>query len=174
MVDFPIPSDDPRRDLTLTTADDPQARRIALAGDVYTVLVSGEQTAGRYCLIDMEVLDGGGPPPHRHDFEEMFTLLDGELEVTFRGETRTVRAPATINIPANAPHSFRNVSGRTARMLCVCAPAGQDAFFAAIGTPLTPGETTPPRLSEADQAEQGKRAASLAATFRTEFLTERT
>ena len=41
------------------------------------------ETAGRYCLIDMLVPDGGGPPPHRHDFEEMFTLLQGELAFTF-------------------------------------------------------------------------------------------
>jgi mannose-6-phosphate isomerase-like protein (cupin superfamily) len=40
--------------------------------------VSGAQTAGRYCLIDMIVPDGSGPPLHRHDFEEMFTLLEGD------------------------------------------------------------------------------------------------
>lgn len=43
-------------------------------------------------LIDMHVPPGGGPPPYRHDFEESFTLLEGELEVTFRGSRRVVRA----------------------------------------------------------------------------------
>ena len=42
--------------------------------------MTGEQTAGRYSLIDMLVPPGGGPPPHRHDFEEMFTILAGEIE----------------------------------------------------------------------------------------------
>jgi quercetin dioxygenase-like cupin family protein len=28
---------------------------------------------------------GGGRPPHRHDFEESFTVLEGEIEATFRG-----------------------------------------------------------------------------------------
>jgi quercetin dioxygenase-like cupin family protein len=68
-------------------------RHVSVVGDTYTILVSGAQIAGRFCLIDMLVPDGNGPPPHRHDFEEMFTLLDGELEFTFRGETQTVRAP---------------------------------------------------------------------------------
>ena len=45
-----------------------------------------KDTAGRYTLIDMHVPPGGGPPPHRHDFEEMFTVLEGEVELTFRGE----------------------------------------------------------------------------------------
>ena len=101
---------------------------ISVAGGTYTVLVSGAQTTGRYSLVDMLVPAGGGPPPHRHDFEEMFTLLDGELEFTFRGKSHTVRAGSTVNVPANAPHAFKNVSGKTARMLCMCTPAGQGKF----------------------------------------------
>jgi quercetin dioxygenase-like cupin family protein len=52
-----------------------------------SILLSGEDTAGRYTLIDMHVPPGGGPPPHRHDFEEMFTVLEGQIEITFRGAT---------------------------------------------------------------------------------------
>ena len=66
--------------------------------------------------------DGGGPPPHRHDFEEMFTLLEGELDYTVRGQTQTVRAGSTVSVPANAPHVFKNMSGKMARVLCLCAP----------------------------------------------------
>jgi quercetin dioxygenase-like cupin family protein len=72
-----LPPDDPSRALTVADPEGPAAPHVAVAGDVYTILVSGEQTAGRYCLIDMIVLPGGGPPPHRHDFEEMFTILEG-------------------------------------------------------------------------------------------------
>jgi mannose-6-phosphate isomerase-like protein (cupin superfamily) len=45
-----------------------------------------EDTAGRFCLIDMHIPLGGGPLPHRHDFEETFTILEGELDATFRGK----------------------------------------------------------------------------------------
>jgi len=34
--------------------------------------VTGKDTAGRYSLIDMYVPPAGGPPPHRHAFEESF------------------------------------------------------------------------------------------------------
>src|SRR5271167_5253796 len=112
-----IPADDLSRTLTVAHPDDAALRHISVAGGTYTILVSGAQTAGRYCLIDMLVPDGGGPPPHRHDFEEMFTLLEGELDFTFRGQTQTVRARSTVNIPANAPHAFKNMSGKMARML---------------------------------------------------------
>jgi predicted NBD/HSP70 family sugar kinase len=42
-------------------------------------------------LIDMHVPPGGGPPPHRHDFEEMFSVLDGKLRVTFRARASSSR-----------------------------------------------------------------------------------
>jgi mannose-6-phosphate isomerase-like protein (cupin superfamily) len=45
--------------------------------------------------------------PYRHDFEEMFTILDGQIQFTFRGEDVTVSAGETVNIPANAPHFWR-------------------------------------------------------------------
>ena len=108
----PIPADDPSRRLTISHADDADLPHVGIVGDTYTILISGDDTAGRYCLIDMLVPPGGGPAPHRHDFEELFHLLAGEIEVTFRGEATTARTGQTVNIPANAPHSFRNVSDR--------------------------------------------------------------
>lgn len=166
----PIPSDDPSRALTIAEPDDSRARHISVVGDTYTILVSGAQTEGRYCLIDMLVPDGSGPPPHRHDFEEMFTLLEGELEFTFRGQKQTVKAPATVNIPANAPHQFVNRSGETVHMLCLCAPAGQDEFFMAVGVPVESRSAPPPKLDKAQQEEKGELAKELSPKYRTEML----
>ncbi len=122
-----IPADDLSRKLTVAEPDSSKAPHVAVAGDVYSILVSGAETAGRYCLIDMLVPDGGGPPPHRHDFEEMFTLIEGELELTFRGQTTTVRTGSTVSIPANAPHAFKNRSGLDARGYQAIAEAAQRA-----------------------------------------------
>ena len=164
------PPDDPRRKLTHVRPDEDQKlHRIALVGDTYTILLTGEETAGRYCLIDMHVPTGGSPPPHRHDFEEMFHVLEGEIEATFRGEKSVVRAGETINIPANAPHSFTNVSERPARLLCVCVPPGQEEFFEAIGAPVA-SRMTPPELDDAAMAERMARAEELASQYRTELL----
>jgi quercetin dioxygenase-like cupin family protein len=71
----PVPPDDPARTLTHVQPDtDDSLPHLGVVGDTYTILVSGQDTAGRYTLIDMHVPPGGGPPPHRHDFEEMFTV----------------------------------------------------------------------------------------------------
>src|SRR6266567_1982698 len=132
-----IPPDNLQRNLALTRPNEDQKfPYIGLAGDTYTILLTGADTAGRYCLIDMLVPPGGGPPPHRHDFEEMFTVLDGEIEVSFRGAKSVVRAGETANIPANASHHFRNAGPAPVRLLCLCAPAGQEEFFTLVGQPV--------------------------------------
>jgi quercetin dioxygenase-like cupin family protein len=165
-----IPADDPKRKLTIADTDSPNVRHVAVVGDTYSILVSGAQTAGRYCLIDMSVPDGSGPPPHRHDFEEMFTLLEGELQFTFRGETATVRSGSSVNIPANAPHVFKNTSGGTVHMLCMCTPAGQEEFFIEVGDPLEGRTSPPPKLDKAGMEQRMKKAKALAPKYRTELL----
>jgi quercetin dioxygenase-like cupin family protein len=124
--------------------EDPDLPHVGLVGDTYTILLKSEDTAGLYCLIDMHVLPGGGPPPHRQDFEEMFAVLEGEIEVTFRGEESTVRAGETVNIPANAPHAFTNAPDRPARPLCMCSPAGREEVFMAVGVPVDSRTAGPP------------------------------
>ena len=166
-----IPPDDLQRNLALARPnEDRTLLHLGVVGDTYTILLTGEDTAGRYCFIDMLVPPGGGPPPHRHDFEEMFTILEGEIEVTFRGEKSIVRAGETVNIPANAPHEFHNKTERPARLLCLCSPAGQEEFFMAVGIPL-PARTTPsPKLDATAQAAFKEKAEALAGKYRTELL----
>src|ERR1700735_5770161 len=98
----PVPADDPGRGLTPVSPDTDDSRpHLGVVGDTYTILVSGADTAGRYTLIDMHIPRGGGPPPHRHDFEETFIVLEGEMEATFRGEKLTVHAGERVQIPAH-------------------------------------------------------------------------
>jgi uncharacterized cupin superfamily protein len=139
-------------------------------GDTYTILLSGAETAGRYCLIDMNVPHCGGPGPHRHDFEEMFTLLEGEIQFTFRGEERTVKAGMTVNIPANAPHFFTNSSGKPSRMLCMCSPAGQEEFFLAIGKAVDSRTKPAPKPSGEEMAAFLRKVGEVAPRYRTELL----
>ncbi len=166
-----IPPDDPHRLLAVARPDEDQALpHLGLVGDTYTILLSGDDTAGRYTLIDMHVPPGGGPPPHRHDFEEMFTVLEGEVELTFRGEHMVARAGQTVNVPANAPHAFTNASGQPARLLCMCSPSGQEDFFRQVGAPVATRTEPPPPLDEAAQAAFIAKSQALAPQYSTELL----
>jgi len=116
------------------------------------------------------VPDQPDPIPHRHDFEEMFSVLDGQVQVTFRGKTIVAKAGETINVPANAPHSFTNASGAPARLLCLCAPAGQEEFFTLAGQPVATRTEAPSPLSPDEQAAFIARSRSLVPQFKTELL----
>jgi quercetin dioxygenase-like cupin family protein len=167
----PLPADDLGRSLTRVSPDtDESLLHLGVVGDTYTILVSGADTAGRYTLIDMHVPPGGGPPPHRHDFEEMFTILDGEIELTFRDVSAVAKAGVTISVPANAPHVFRNVSERPARLLCLCSPAGQEEFFKEVGVPVAQRTEAPPALDAAANEAFIAKAIALAPKYRTELL----
>ena len=139
-----VPPDNLKRSLKIARPDSDQSLpHFGLVGDTYTILLSGNDTNGRYCLIDMHIPPGGGPPPHRHDFEESFTILEGEIEATFRGAKSVVRAGETLSIPANAPHSFTNASERTARLLVHLRARRTGRVFRA-GRCSVPTRTTPP------------------------------
>src|SRR5271168_4431844 len=166
-----LPPDDLKRNLTIAQIDKDQSlRHIGLVGDTYTITVTGDATAGRFSVIDMYIPPGGGPPPHRHDFEETFILLEGEIEATFRGKKSTVGAGEPIHIPANAPHQFHNSSNRAVRLLCICSPAGQEEFFEHVGVRVATRTTPPPILDAAAQAAFRAKAEELAPKYRTEFL----
>ena len=47
-----------------------QGRTIAVVGDVYRFLATGEETNGKYALFEAVVSPGGSPPPHVHSREE--------------------------------------------------------------------------------------------------------
>ena len=154
------------------TARPEEPPHFGVVGDTYTILLRGEDTAGRYCLIDMHVPPGGGPPPHRHDFEETFTVMEGDLEVTFRGNKLVVQTGETVHIPANAPHQFHNASDKSARLMCICAPAGQEKFFEEVGVRVGTRTDPPPALDAAAAEEFKKKAFALAPKYRTELLKE--
>jgi len=167
----PLAADDPTRELAIARSDDETLLHLAVVGDTYTVLLSGEQTAGRFAMLDMLIPPGGGPPPHRHDFEECFRVLAGSIEVQLR-DLPPVRLQAgdSVNIPANAPHAFRNTADEEARLLCTVAPAGLERFFAEFGDPV-PTRTSPaPKLSDVGRRDRLERAAAKAPEYGIEML----
>jgi quercetin dioxygenase-like cupin family protein len=166
-----VPPDDLSRSHTLSQPDsDPSLPHIGVAGGTYTITVPGEATAGRFSIIDMHIPPGGGPPPHRHDFEETFVLLSGEMEATFRDQKITVKAGETLHIPANALHQFKNIATQSLRMICICSPAGQEKFFMEIGVPVESRTTAPPALEPAQQAAFIRKVQELSSKYRTELL----
>jgi quercetin dioxygenase-like cupin family protein len=128
-----------------------EGRTIAVVGDVYRFLATGEDTNGKYALWEAIVPPGGGPPPHVHSREEEgFYVLEGEI--TFQvGEKRIVASAGMFaNMPVGTPHSFKNESGKPARMLISVAPGGLEQMFFEIGIPVAQGATIAPPPTKAE------------------------
>ena len=131
-----------------------QGRTVALVGDVYRFLATGEDTNGQYALIEALVGPGGGPPPHVHSREEEgFYILEGEITFTINGERVVATAGMFANMPVGTPHSFKNESNKPAKMLVSVAPAGLEKMFMEIGVPLAEGATTalPPTREDVEK-----------------------
>src|SRR5215813_189257 len=87
----------------------PKPKRYYFDVALGSILLSGEDTGGAYCLLDMRVAFGKGVPRHTHTREdEALFVLSGELEVTIGDETFTLRAGETLMAPRNIPHRLRN------------------------------------------------------------------
>jgi mannose-6-phosphate isomerase-like protein (cupin superfamily) len=131
-----------------------QGRTVAVVGDVYRFLATGEDTNGQYALWEAIVPPGGGPPPHVHSREEEgFYVLEGEITIHVGDKRLVVNAGMFANMPVGTPHSFKNESSRPARMLISVAPAGLEKMFFEFGVPLPEGSTTalPPTKEEIDK-----------------------
>ena len=124
---------------------------MAVVGDVYRFLATGEDTNGTYALGEVLVPPGGGPPSHVHSREEEgFYVLEGEVTFTVNGERVVSTAGTFANMPVGTPHSFKNESDKPAKMLISVAPAGLERMFFEVGVPLPEGTTTaaPPTEDE--------------------------
>jgi len=131
-----------------------EGRTVAVVGDVYRFLATGDDTNGKYALWEAIVPPGGGPPPHVHSREEEgFYVLEGEITLTVNGERVVAVAGTFANMPVGTPHSFKNESSQRARMLISVAPAGLERMFFEFGVPLPEGSTTalPPTKDEIEK-----------------------
>src|SRR5262252_619706 len=88
-----------------------EGRTVAVVGDVYRFLATGEDTNGKYALWEALVTPGGGPPPHVHSREEEgFYVLEGEITLFVGdGDQRLVASAGMFaNMPVGTLHSFKN------------------------------------------------------------------
>jgi quercetin dioxygenase-like cupin family protein len=130
-----------------------EGRTIAVVGDLYRFLATGDETDGKYAMIEAIVPPGGGPPPHTHSREEeSFYVLEGEITFTVGDKQFVANAGTFANMPIGSLHSFKNATDKTARMIISVAPSGLEKMFIEVGLPLKLGETpSPPSKAEIEK-----------------------
>jgi quercetin dioxygenase-like cupin family protein len=129
-----------------------EGRALQVLGSTITVKLAGEQTDGKYAVIEEASPVGGGPPLHIHHHEdELFYVQEGEVE--FQLGEQHFRAPAgsVTFLPRNMAHTFRNVGTTPSKVLVVISPARFVGFFEEIHAL---GQPTPDQFKELEQKYQ--------------------
>jgi len=100
-----------------------------ILGMPLTMLCEARDTGGAWSLFEEEIPLGMGPPPHHHDWDEAYYILEGEVDFEVDGE-RVKSAKGGFNyLPRNTVHGFKGASEAPARVLIFAAPAHGSEFF---------------------------------------------
>ena len=59
-------------------------------------------------VITNDMAPGEGPALHRHPYEEVFVIVEGEATFTLGDETRVVHGGEFVVAAAGVPHAFKN------------------------------------------------------------------
>jgi quercetin dioxygenase-like cupin family protein len=109
------------------------------------VLLRSEESGGHVAIVE---LGGGGRPPlHRHDFDETFYVLEGELTFQLGEDVFTHGAGELAFAPRGVAHTYANLSGAPARALLVITPAGFERYFDQIAARIS-GTEPPPEAAK--------------------------
>ncbi|MEA2789238.1 MAG: hypothetical protein QOG73_1644 [Acetobacteraceae bacterium] len=110
------------------------AATIYFFGTRIRILVSGAQTGGAFCVLEVRSPAGNATPPHVHHREtETLHLLEGGITAVVDGRPVDAVVGDTLVLPPNVPHQL--ITGRRdTRSLLFCNPAGFDDFVRAVGT----------------------------------------
>ena len=126
-----------------------------LFGDLFTVLLSGDETEGQFGIITCDCPAGDIIPTHSHAAtHETFYIVDGKVRVFVESpdgqRSSRLLEPGDFGfVPAGLAHAYR-VEAPT-RMLGVLS-GGFERFFQRMGTPTDtadPGQ--PPFIPELDR-----------------------
>lgn len=99
---------------------------------LWLILASGEDTGGRWSMMEELCPKGSGTPPHVHIWsDETFYVLEGEVTFLMNDEVSQVAAGSFVVIPRNTVHGF-HVDSEAARILNNYTPASWETAVVAL------------------------------------------
>lgn len=96
------------------------------------VLMTGEETGGRFALVQMIVRREHEPPSHLHAREdEVLYVVEGSIVVSVDGERTAHTAGEAVFLPRGQEHGYL-LRTDEARLLVLAVPAGIEGFYAEL------------------------------------------
>jgi mannose-6-phosphate isomerase-like protein (cupin superfamily) len=106
-----------------------ERKPLNVMGMPLTMLCEASETEGNWSLFEEDVPLGMGPPAHRHDWDEAYYILEGQLNFTIDGHSVTSSRGDFNYLPRGTVHGFKGASESPARVLIFAAPAHGSEFF---------------------------------------------
>ncbi|AEL25314.1 cupin domain-containing protein [Cyclobacterium marinum] len=118
---------------------DGEGNVVNVLGDIQTHILVGSDTDNQIVEWVDDVEPGVGIPPHIHTKEdEIFRVIEGQIEIMVDGKTTVLKAGDTAFAPKNIPHSWTVVGTEKAKMITSAFPAGIEMMFKELAD-LPPG-----------------------------------
>jgi quercetin dioxygenase-like cupin family protein len=92
-------------------------------------------------IFDTSGPAGAGPPPHCHPWEEVYVVLEGELEVTVDGEPQVLKPGGVAHVPGGVAHAYRNIT--ETHFLTIVTEGRASEFFVQVSKEV---EMSPPDI----------------------------
>ena len=93
-------------------------------------------------IFDTRGKPGGGPPPHTHEWEEIYIVLSGEMDVHIDGATTRLGVGGISHVPAGVPHGYTTLD--ETHFLTIVTQGNAAKFFKQAATEI---EMNPPDVA---------------------------
>jgi quercetin dioxygenase-like cupin family protein len=113
-----------------------QSSLVSVLGEIMNFKITGEETGGSLCVVELTSFPHNGPPPHIHHREdESFYVLDGAFSFLL-GDSTTKASPGFFcTVLKGTVHTYQNIGTQPGRALIILTPAGFEKFFMEMGKP---------------------------------------
>ena len=117
----------------------------SLMGGRQTIKLWSDDTGGKFSVIFSVVPAGAGIPVHVHSLEdEVFEIVEGELQLTLDGIVSTVTNGDLVFMPKGIPHGFTAIRDTT--IWVSLFPGGGEKMFVELAE-LPPGPPNRQRIA---------------------------
>jgi quercetin dioxygenase-like cupin family protein len=119
----------------MTTAINSSTETFAFMGELVTVLVGAERSAGAVSMLEHVAPRGMATPLHvQPNEDEAFYVLEGRISLYVDGARSEAGEGEVVWLPRGVPHAFR-VDSEQARIIALSLPGTHERFFRLAGEP---------------------------------------
>jgi len=122
--------------------------KLNILGDHQQIKLTGKDTNGKFLAIYQDNPPNTQIPLHVHQNEdEVYKVLEGEVEFTVGGKKSVLKGGDTIFLPRNIPHTWKVIGTSNAKVYLDVFPAGLENMFEELNK-LPAGPPDFPKVAE--------------------------